>query len=30
MDVVDKIAGVVTKSENPVEPVFIKRVTVKQ
>ena len=29
MDVVDKIAGVPTKAENPVEPVFIKGVTVK-
>ncbi len=30
MDIVDKIAGVPTKSENPVEPVFITRVIVKQ
>jgi peptidyl-prolyl cis-trans isomerase B (cyclophilin B) len=29
MDVVDKIAGVTTRSENPIEPVTIKSVTVK-
>jgi cyclophilin family peptidyl-prolyl cis-trans isomerase len=29
MDVADKIADVVTKAENPVEPVTIKRVTLK-
>jgi cyclophilin family peptidyl-prolyl cis-trans isomerase len=29
MDVVDKIAGVPTKGENPIEPVFITRVTIK-
>ena len=30
MDIVDKIADVPTKGENPVEPVFITRVTIKQ
>jgi cyclophilin family peptidyl-prolyl cis-trans isomerase len=29
MDVVDKIASVTTKAENPIEPILIKRVTVK-